>query len=199
MKPKHVKKLLFSEIKTASVDYKKYCYNPLQNFSRNRKLSFETVIKSIIGMENKSLTNELIDIFTFSDMPSTSAFVQQRNKIKPEAFKTIFDGFTNKLVIENKDDFPVLAIDGSDVQIPTNPQDKESYYPGTNGQKPYNLLHLNALYDLKRHIYTDVLIQGSRERNEHCALQKMIDRSSIPKALIIADRGYESYNNIAHI
>lgn len=27
----------------------------------------------------------------------------------------------------------------------------------------------------------------------------MIDRSSIPKALIIADRGYESYNNIAHI
>ena len=58
MKPKHVKKLLFSEIKTASVDYKKYCYNPLQNFLRNRKLSFETVVKSIIEMENKSLTNE---------------------------------------------------------------------------------------------------------------------------------------------
>lgn len=35
--------------------------------------------------------------------------------------------------------------------------------------------------------------------NEHRALQKMIDRSSITKALVIADRGYESYNNMAHI
>lgn len=27
----------------------------------------------------------------------------------------------------------------------------------------------------------------------------MIDRSTIPLALVIADRGYESYNNMAHI
>lgn len=27
----------------------------------------------------------------------------------------------------------------------------------------------------------------------------MIDRSNIRKALVIADRGYESYNNMAHI
>lgn len=57
MKPKHIKKRLFSEIKTASADYEKYCYNPSRDFSRNRKLSFETVVKSIIGMESKRLTN----------------------------------------------------------------------------------------------------------------------------------------------
>ena len=27
----------------------------------------------------------------------------------------------------------------------------------------------------------------------------MVDRSEIPKALVIADRGYESYNDMAHI
>ena len=27
----------------------------------------------------------------------------------------------------------------------------------------------------------------------------MVDRSNIPQALVIADRGYESYNNMAHI
>ena len=27
----------------------------------------------------------------------------------------------------------------------------------------------------------------------------MVDRSTIPEALIIADRGYESYNSMAHI
>lgn len=132
-------------------------------------------------------------------MPSTSAFIQQRNKIKPEVFKSIFSSFTNKLISEIEEDLPILAIDGSDIQIPTNPKDEKSYYPGTNGQKPYNLLHLNALYNLKQHLYTDVVIQGSKECNEHSAFQKMIDNSPIPRALVIADRGYESYNNMAHI
>ena len=35
--------------------------------------------------------------------------------------------------------------------------------------------------------------------NEHKALQEMVDKSDIQKALVIADRGYESYNNMAHI
>ena len=117
-------------------------------------------------MESKSLTNELIDIFNSSDMPSTSAFVQQRNKMKPEVFQSIFSRFTNKLISETKEDLHILAIDGSDIQTPTNPKDEKSYYPGTNGQKAYNLLHLNALYDLKQNLYTDIIIQGNKERNE---------------------------------
>lgn len=62
-----------------------------------------------------------------------------------------------------------------------------------------NLLHLNALYDLRQHLYTDAIIQGRMNWNEHSALQEMVDRSSIPQALVIVDRGYESYNNMAHI
>lgn len=200
MKPKHIKELLLSEIKATANHSDKYCYEPQRNFSRTRKLSFETVIKSIIGMESKSLTNELIDIFNSStDMPSASAFVQQRTKIKPEALKAVFDRFTDRILKESMDNLPVLAVDGSDIQISTNPDDEMSYFPGTNGQKPYNLLHLNALYDLKKHLYTDAVIQGRMNWNEHRALQEMVGRSSIPTALVIADRGYESYNNMAHI
>ena len=44
---------------------------------------------------------------------------------------------------------------GSDIQIATNPGDTGSYYPGSNGQKGYNLLHLNALYEIDYHIYAD--------------------------------------------
>ena len=200
MKPKHIKNLLLTEIKTVSNDFDMYCYEPQRNFTRNRKLSFETVIKSIIGMESKSLTNELLDFFNSSpDTPSASAFIQQRSKIKPEALETIFKGFTNKILKQPLTDLPVLAIDGSDIQIATNPNDETSYFPGANGQKPYNLLHLNALYDLEQHLYVDAIIQGRMNLNEHSALQEMIDRSSVPKALVIADRGYESYNNMAHI
>ena len=81
-----------------------------------------------------------------------------------------------------------------------NPATKQPLdFPGTNGQKPYNLLHLNCLYNLKHCIYSDAIIQKSKYANEHKALTDMVDRSDIAKALVIADRGYESYNNLAHI
>ena len=200
MKPKYLKKLLLSEIKSVSEKAKDYCVSPGKDFKRNRKLSFQTVMKTIIGMESGSLNNEIIDAWNAkTNLPSTSAFVQQRYKIKAEAFKAVFDGFTSKLINVNDSELQVLAIDGTDIQIATNPDDLSSFHPGSNGQKPYNLLHLNALFDLKQKIYTDAIIQGRRDLNEHMALQEMVDKSNIRKALIIADRGYESYNNMAHI
>lgn len=93
----------------------------------------------------------------------------------------------------------LLAVDGTDIQTATDARDIDSYFPSSNGQKPYNLLHLNALYDLSNHLYTDAIIQKAHKKNEHIALQEMVDCSYIHKALVIADRGYESYNNMAHI
>ena len=58
---------------------------------------------------------------------------------------------------------------------------------------------MNALYNLNHCIYSDVTIQKGRNTNEHKAFTELIDRSRIPKALVIADRGYESYNNMAHV
>ena len=90
----------------------------------------------------------------------------------------------------------VLAVDGSKIQIPTDPSDTDSYFLGTNGQKPYNLLHLNCLFNFKHCIYSDAVIQKSKYANGHKALTDMVDRSDIAKALVIAYRGYESYNNL---
>ena len=200
MKPNVLKNLLLSEIHSVSQRAEEFAVEAGKHFTRKRKLPIETLIKTIIGMESKSLTNELIDVFDSEpDMPSASAFVQQRSKIKADAFRNIFDGFTSKLINENTDELRVLAVDGSDVQIATNPDDQSSYHPGSDGRKPYNLLHLNALFDLTHKIYTDAVIQGRMDGNEHRALQEMVDRSNIRKALVIADRGYESYNNMAHI
>ena len=61
------------------------------------------------------------------------------------------------------------------------------------------MLHLNALYDLENQIYTDALIQKAHNKNEQKALVEMVDRSAILQAILLADRGYESYNNIAHL
>lgn len=200
MKPIYIKKLLISEINKVASEPHNYCTNPDTDFTRNRKLSMEKMLQGIIGMESKSLTNELLDLFDASaETPSASAFIQQRDKIRPIAFESIFKNFSKKLMNSFDNDIPVFAIDGSDIQIPTNPTDTESYIAGTNGHKGYNLLHINALYDLNKHIYSDVIIQKARERNEHKAFQELVDCTEITKALIIADRGYESFNSMAHI
>ena len=82
---------------------------------------------------------------------------------------------------------------------PTNPKDRDTYFPGVNGQKPYNLIHLNALYDILSNTYQDVVVQDRYRWAEQAALSHMVDGSSIGNAIVIADRGYESYNVMAHI
>ena len=117
MKPKHVRKLLMSEIKSVADNPQTYCYNPHTDFTRKRKFTMERILSGT----------------------------------------------------------------------------------GSNGQKPYNLLHLNGLFDLNHCVYSDAIIQKSKQSNEHKAFTEMVDRSNIAKALVIADSGYESYNNLAHI
>lgn len=61
------------------------------------------------------------------------------------------------------------------------------------------MIHLNALFDLCNKVYTDACIQPVRKVNENEALTDMVDKSSISgDVIVIADRGYESYNTFAH-
>ena len=176
--------------------------NPAKDFTRERKLPFKQVLKAVLSMTGKSLRGELMEYFNLkTSMPTVSAFVQQRNKLDHSAFEALFHTFT-KAVDEQAlfKGYRLLAVDGSDLHTPTNKDEKESFYEGTNGQKPYNLFHLNALYDLQRKIYTDAIVQGRKQWNEHRAFVTMVDRdeASVP-TIYIADRGYESYNNMAHV
>ena len=201
MKPKNVKNILQETIQEIN-EYKwLYSARPGKDNTRKRKFPFEKMISSILAFRAGTLNHEIMDFFGIDpSIGSSSAFVQQRTKILPEAFETVFHNFTKK--ISNHDmyrGYRLLAVDGSEFQITTNPDDLESFFPGTNGQKPYNLLHINAMYDLLQHIYVDALLQKQKSSDESGALTAMVDRSPIENGLLIADRGYESYNNLAHI
>lgn len=200
MKPKAIKHKLTSAIKLISSKPDACCFNPGKDFSRTRKINVNTLISGLIGMEGKSLSNELIDLFDkSSDIPTPSAFVQQRVKLKPQAMYDVFRVFTDSTSSYTASELTMLAIDGSEIRIPDNPEDESTRIRRFSNSDPYNSLHLNALYDINRGVYTDILIQNGAQKNEHRALQQMVDSSIIPKALVLADRGYESYNNMAHI
>lgn len=200
--PKMIKRTLKKCINEMSAHPKTFVKNPGKDFTRERKLPFKQVLKAVLSMTGKSLRGELMEYFNLkTSMPTVSAFVQQRNKVDHCAFEALFHTFT-KAVDEQAlfKGYRLLAVDGSDLHTPTNKDEADSYHKGMNGQKPYNLFHLNALYDLQRRIYTDAIVQGRKQWNEHRAFVTMVDRdeTSVP-TIYIADRGYESYNNMAHV
>lgn len=181
-----------------------YLLDPEKNYSRKRKISFKDFINICLQMEGGALQNELMKYFDFQDdVPSKSAFCQQRAKVSPEALKFLFSIFTELLMsIDAPKTFMgyrLLACDGSDINIPYNPDDTESFHqiPGKRG---YNQLHLNAFYDILNGIYVDCLLEPDRKSHEREAFNIMIDRIALDKpAIIMADRGYESYNLFAHL
>lgn len=119
----------------------------------------------------------------------------------PSALAYLFQKFTQSYTdLKNYRGYRLLAIDGSDLHFATDPADTDTYFQSQSEARGYNLLHLNATYDLCNRLYVDAIVQSRRLSNERKALGDMVDRSSIEgKTIVIADRGYESYNNFAHI
>ena len=102
--------------------------NPNTDFIRNRKLDFSTVINNIICLEAGSLKDELLKLNDYSiDTPTASAFVQARNKIKIDAFKSLFDNFNKKTSkLKTYKGYRLLAVDGSEEPIDNTFYDKET-------------------------------------------------------------------------
>ncbi len=151
--------------------------------------------------ERKQLGKVLIGRFQNSEKtPSASAFVQQRQKLLPAALETLFHRFTALLRPEKTFcGCRLLAVDGSSLKSAACPEDPASYRPGTPRQHGWNLWHMNALFE-ENGIYTDLIVQKEHEKNECRALCQMADRSRISgKVILLADRNYESCNNLAHL
>jgi len=200
--PTTVKETLSSLINEMSESSALFVKNPSKDFTRNRKLPFETIVQLLISMGGNSLYKELLESHGYHvNTATTAAFVQQRDKILPCAFEFLLHEFTQSYSdIKKYRGYRLFAADGSDLHIPTNPHDADTFYQNTPTEKGYNLLHLNAMYDLCNRLYVDSLIQPSRHKNESKALADMVDRSRIrDNVIVMADRAYESYNNFAHI
>ncbi|MEF9916532.1 MAG: IS4/IS5 family transposase, partial [Lachnospiraceae bacterium] len=115
-----LKNLLLSIIDKQKQDLTGLVSNPKADFSRNRKMPYESMILSLLTMEGTTLSNELLRQFGCNTTTATSsAFVQQRKKILPVAFESLFHDFVAHTTQEdNYKGYKLLAVDGSDIQIP---------------------------------------------------------------------------------
>lgn len=178
-----------------------YAHSPL-DFSRNRKLSFETTIKIILSFGGQSLSSELLSYFDYTlRTPTASAFVQARSKINIEAFEQLFyQTVPSSNQHKQYKGYQILAHDGSDINIPYDENDPESHYTIGKFGKHVGSFHLNALYDPINKYYASVDFQKIRQLDERSSLCQMVDEFTFEKpTIIIADRGYESFNVYEHI
>ena len=167
------------------------------HLSRNRKLSCAGVIRLLIGAEGGSLAKELHR----ANIDATPAAVSQRRaQIDPETFQNVFQRFNTSCKDSgNFRGYRLLAVDGTSVNIPRNPG-APSFVQNESAPNGYNQLHLNPFYDLCNKTFYDALIQPEPQKDEIGALIGMLKRNHFSeKTIIIADRGYESYNVMAHL
>lgn len=160
---------------------------------------------SIVGMQKDTIATELRKYFgaVAKDIPTASAFVQQRWKLLPKAFETIFRRFNEKFSpYAQIDGFNLIAADGSDVRFYGMPEETEYICQTGGGEQDCHMLHLNALLNLGSNRYIDAEMQPIHKKNEYQSLCSMVDRYPAEKAdstIFIADRSYVSFNVFAHI
>ena len=194
--PNELKQQIGEAIAKAMETYREDYPNKKANFSRNRVLTMETMIQLLLSMQGGSLKKELYDAGL---EVTASAFVQQRNKLPCSIFEDVFENFNEMCNdVKKYKGYRVLAIDGTTVNMARNPK-SDSFIQNENHPKGYNQLHVNPLYDVLNKTYQHCIIQPQPKMDEvGCLAFYLAWYDFTEKTLIVADRGYESYNTFAH-
>ena len=103
---------------------------PKLEFTRNLKLDIKTLIQFFLTMEGGSLSKEILEYFSYDlDAATAFAFNQQRKKLFPEALEFLFHEFNLAFPGKKKyQGYALLACDGSDINIPRNPDETSTNY-----------------------------------------------------------------------
>ncbi len=183
-----------------------YARKPSHDFTRNNGLlPVNRLIHCILGMSKDTIATELRKYYGSAPkaIPTVSAFVQQRGKLLPKAFESIFRRFNEAFPHHARTDgFNLVAVDGSDVRFYGMPEETECICDTGGGEQDCHMLHLNALLNLGSNRYVDADMQPVHKKNEYQALCTMVDRypdEHASSTIFLADRGYAACNVFAHI
>ena len=202
--PEKVKAHLWDDIHQMSKHPEQFAKNPESDFTRKRKLDFEELLRFLVSMQSGTTAHELLKHFDFStDVISNSGFIQQRQKLLPNALRFLLLNFNSHFHFElYRGKYQLIACDGCEFNIARNPHDSDTFYPPPEGRKAvkgHNTLHTVSLFDLINKRYLDCEMQPGRLKNEFRAICNLANRHSYGGfPVFIADRGFSCYNFYAH-
>lgn len=200
---KNLREVIFSE--ELKMKYKE----KISDFTRERKQNFSSLILLMLNNLQKSLSIEIDNFITHLTQKlsnqkvedfTKSAFVQNRNKLKPEVFKDLFNRITlffydenNQADIKTFHGKRVLAVDGSTVNLPDTSLLKEIFGESKNQtQTSVCQARISVIYDVLNKLILDATI-GNLSVGERELARPHFEYIK-PNDLIIYDRGYPSYN-----
>jgi hypothetical protein len=185
---------------------KKYFVNPKTDFTRERKLTFYKLLKYMFSRSAGTLTTTLLHFFKYGHCrPSKSAYVKAMKKIKPvfwvDLFRHISDSVIKTTCNNTFSGFHLVGIDGTDLPVPEYDEECHTANMRIHGQVcSHNSIHISAAFDTLSDVCLDMVMQKGDDQNEQAAAIELVDRfDTFLKAIFIGDRGYPSYNLMAHI
>ena len=96
-----VKQTLERCINTLGKNPRLYAKAPAKSFTRKSPLSFDRMMRILLGMGGKSISHELLENFQYSgDTPTASAFVQRRSELHPDVTEKLFAMFAGSFQYE---------------------------------------------------------------------------------------------------
>ncbi len=190
---------LLEEFKSKSTD-----------FTRSRKQSFTGTLLFIMNRITKTLAIEIDGFVSFLSKDKSainanyftkSAFVQYRNKIKPEVFKTLFQGLIKEFYSDNEGNiklwrgFRLLAVDGCTLTLP-NTKKLQSKFGIVKNQtsSPITQGRVSVLYDVCNNFVIDGILSPLSKSEKALALGHLAYAKK--GDLILYDRGYPSFEMV---
>ena len=109
-------------------------------FTRNRKMNYESLVKTMILKKGQTLSLELDEITTSMNIQKISkqAYSKQRMNLNPKIFKHLNEKYIKRIYdeidVKKYKGYIILAVDGSIIELPNSNELKE-YYGLSEGQK----------------------------------------------------------------
>ena len=197
-----VKKLLLSDMFTKIAKKTSTC------FTRNRKMPLVLMVVFMFNLVRQSTNvslNRFCDMLPSISSPVTvQAFSKARQNLNPEAILYLQDELVKEVYsgsFNNWHGYRVLAIDGTKIQLPSDPNLREIF--GTSGRNDTAATaQASALYDVLNGIIIYASI-GPMSIGERVRARQHLDRlrdnfSNGINDLVLFDRGYPSFELIQH-
>ncbi len=176
------------------------------SFSRKRKIPFYDILLMTLNKQGKNVSFEIRD-FELNKKGekqvhySDEAYLKQRRSLNPDVFKEmknlyLKDFYSKTKYIKKKNGYILCAIDGSKIEIPNTPLNRERF--GSEGnqykQKTARAL-LSGVYDVENHFFLDIQIDRVDSNETNLAKRNVEEIQEIlgeNNELLILDRGYPS-------
>jgi hypothetical protein len=172
------------------------------SFTGNRILTADRIVAMIIESAKQSLQTRLYDFgvkFMDGVFATKQAFSKQRQFVNPEYIREFYDESVEELLtcgeLETFNGFHLTGVDGTRIACENTPELVAVF--GCSGPKNDACTALaSTAYDLIERVSFDCQI-GSYSQSERNLLDRHLDRLEAfgaEKFLIVADRGYPSYD-----